>query len=758
MLSGSTLEQGSEPRVGVCKFFAAGKRCSFGDRCKWSHDKTRDTDGSTKSPTVQGTRQAGQKASSKAERRDCSFFKSHGRCRFGARCKFLHTAPYQVTQHLLSEEVIGNSAGAEVIEVASTTTDQLENSSKLDSEETESNDVSREARASSLNQNSGSQDKGELQASRKRQRRLCRYFKEGKCIMGDGCRFWHPSNDPEIPLGGKSSQTSAKFTSRRQRIHGKPSKKLSQISEEEIRELRKTEINQLRQRFTEGKLQIRDESTPTVYRIIFSPTDPDWPFDVNNFVMDVSFPENYPKEKFEVIFPADQSLPEIVTRHLSRRAADRVTDMHTENVKKDKAVLIFRPFFRWLDKNLEEIFTEGARKYKMEVMAKAAGFEFIPAEQLKERQTTTHTSDEDRSSDENSGEEDEEANSGEEDEEASSEEGGSGDERNDEDDTNRGEEGETGKRGREAEGRLNKTGGDEAKGTEIRMRGLELTGEAATLKCIKVFLNVQCARCKAKCDVKTTGGHVNSITCPRCGNQQLVTYRPRIMHQFSSVMGYLDLQGCVPFDVITFDSDFGVGCLNCSQDMTFKGLNCGQPLDLWCKHCHKKMKITTEAVRFLRLEPSEPIVMGKINVVEVKKIKKVAKDPAIQEGKPLPEFGTCKHYKKSFRWLRFPCCGKAFPCDVCHDAEEDHEFKFANRMICGHCAREQPYAGDRPCVSCASSLTKSKTAHWEGGQGCRNRTTMSKGDKQKYSSVSKTVSRKQQNKDQPAKKKSSTKK
>ena len=39
---------------------------------------------------------------------------------------------------------------------------------------------------------------------------------------------------------------------------------------------------------------------------------------------------------------------------------------------------------------------------------------------------------------------------------------------------------------------------------------------------------------------------------------------------------------------------------------------------------------------------------------------------------------------------RFPCCGKAYPCDVCHDkAEGDHDMKFANRMICGFCGKEQ---------------------------------------------------------------------
>ena len=40
--------------------------------------------------------------------------------------------------------------------------------------------------------------------------------------------------------------------------------------------------------------------------------------------------------------------------------------------------------------------------------------------------------------------------------------------------------------------------------------------------------------------------------------------------------------------------------------------------------------------------------------------------------------------------FRFPCCGKCYPCDVCHDDNEgDHQMKYANRMICGFCCKEQ---------------------------------------------------------------------
>ena len=34
------------------------------------------------------------------------------------------------------------------------------------------------------------------------------------------------------------------------------------------------------------------------------------------------------------------------------------------------------------------------------------------------------------------------------------------------------------------------------------------------------------------------------------------------------------------------------------------------------------------------------------------KPKKTLRNPGLKEGQPLPGNGTCKHYKKSYRWLR----------------------------------------------------------------------------------------------------------
>ena len=47
-----------------------------------------------------------------------------------------------------------------------------------------------------------------------------------------------------------------------------------------------------------------------------------------------------------------------------------------------------------------------------------------------------------------------------------------------------------------------------------------------------------------------------------------------------------------------------------------------------------------------------------------------------KQGQPLIKNGACRHYKSSYRYFRFPCCGKAYPCDNCHnDEEREHDME-----------------------------------------------------------------------------------
>ncbi len=110
-------------------------------------------------------------------------------------------------------------------------------------------------------------------------------------------------------------------------------------------------------------------------------------------------------------------------------------------------------------------------------------------------------------------------------------------------------------------------------------------------------------------------------------------------------------------------------------------------------------------------------------------------------GEPLPGRGACRHYKRSFRWLRCPVCSKAYACDECHDAiETDHAMQFASRMICGACSLEQPFS-QKPC-RCGQAFTSVAKVHWEAGFGCRDKTKMSSKDSKKFAGLTKTVSRK----------------
>ena len=114
---------------------------------------------------------------------------------------------------------------------------------------------------------------------------------------------------------------------------------------------------------------------------------------------------------------------------------------------------------------------------------------------------------------------------------------------------------------------------------------------------------------------------------------------------------------------------------------------------------------------------------------------------------PLPDRGTCVHYRHSYRWLRFPCCDALFPCDECHDAAADHAHAWAKRMVCGHCAREQPFSNDS-CVSCGGELRRGGGGSglqrfWQGGAGERSKVLLSKRDTRKHGGSSlKTASKK----------------
>ncbi|XP_028306294.1 uncharacterized protein LOC114465467 isoform X2 [Gouania willdenowi] len=553
--------------------------------------------------------------------------------------------------------------------------------------------------------------------------RPCRYFLSGHCTMEDRCRFWHPpQHAPMDEQPVPAAQTKVTQNLRVSRPGVCQDVKLSDMTDEVTKQLCDTEITQLKKRFPKDQLiiQERSDGKVTYYRATVEATDPDWPFDLKEVDIMVSFPDNYPQEIFTLEIPLDQDLPSVMARHVQQASVDWLQAKHATNQLMGKVELLFRPYLRWLDRSLERLFTEGARQLKKDVDLERAGLQFISYEEL---QATAGQN----------------ADCG--GETAVAEDDGDEGERPVEEEPVQGEPAgcdEEEQQEKEASSLVeNVRIRDPRRGTEVKLLGLRLGENTATVAAQNITVCLQCNRCKVTADLTLNGRTPCTAQCEKCNASINAAFRPCMLHHYCDILGYLDLHNATPADLVLQECELIVGCLSCSQDGPLQSIIYGQTKEVNCEHCHSKLSILAESARFQFIRPQTSSTgSGGMNY-------KTIRDPAVQKGKPLPEKGTCKHYKQSQRWLRFPCCGRAYPCDVCHDENQDHPMELATRMICGFCAKEQPYGNGKPCISCGSMMTRgARTSHWEGGRGCRNKVKMNRNDRQKYANTNKTVSRK----------------
>jgi hypothetical protein len=173
-----------------------------------------------------------------------------------------------------------------------------------------------------------------------------------------------------------------------------------------------------------------------------------------------------------------------------------------------------------------------------------------------------------------------------------------------------------------------------------------------------------------------------------------------------------------------------------------------------CFSCHEKYGFHAESIQIEQVTPCNPggrtgsqrstsgggdeDPMDEI-AEELRYLRKKAKsDPRqqlIQLGRPLPQMGACRHFKKSYKWYRFACCGRAFPCPECHIESECPAAALgahATRMICGKCSMEQSFSPAKPCEKCNFTMQAKGSKHWEDGSGTRNLAAMSTKENKKF--------------------------
>jgi uncharacterized CHY-type Zn-finger protein/ubiquitin-protein ligase len=279
-------------------------------------------------------------------------------------------------------------------------------------------------------------------------------------------------------------------------------------------------------------------------------------------------------------------------------------------------------------------------------------------------------------------------------------------------------------------------------GAQIICEGVEMFN-VGTIECYMLKITVICSQCKEISDIQVSAGKSFTSVCAKCNNAFATLWVTSHLHQENNKLGELELHHVILGDLLP--SCYHITCLNCSACTSEKNLVIGSKYQLNCRECHKLLKFSIESLGVKTFEKASTLDLDKVKQLKGTKKKDRYLSEGIIRGQALPKNGSCEHYRKSKRWQRFPCCHKLYSCHQCHDAASDHTAEWANRMICGFCSAEQAI-GD-VCAKCNAELVSIKqgsSAHWEGGQGKRDLTTMSKKDNKKHRGMNKTMSVKSQ--------------
>ena len=300
---------------------------------------------------------------------------------------------------------------------------------------------------------------------------------------------------------------------------------------------------------------------------------------------------------------------------------------------------------------------------------------------------------------------------------------------------------------------------------QVNLTGVQINN-ISLIQISNIKLLLKCTKCKKvafeskymKLNKQKNVFYLGTV-CPRCQNEIFSVFISNFIHQNNLTnAGVCYISGGIVIDYLP--SIFNLECEKCGQNKTIKlRTGCLHSNDSNCRKCNMKLNFVILSANISNIFISDLKYLSDIKITNFEKFNFSIKDDInldnyvkkydkiIQEGKELPDFGACKHYKHSLRWFRFSCCNKIFPCDLCHDEASDHNSEFAKTILCGFCACEQS-SSNKLCQKCGKLFSKSEGGKkfWEGGRGCRDPKFMNARDSHKYTGLYKTISRKQQKK------------
>ena len=491
-------------------------------------------------------------------------------------------------------------------------------------------------------------------------------------------------------------------------------------------DLRSVEVKQLQIRFspTGFALKKMPEDDSVKIQCVMPITDPDFAYDLATIRLEIILPRGYPGTKTSPIRPIfsllNSDIPAPIISRIERNLKWGLNSL-------DGGVLVCRPMLRYLEDNVEKWMVDDVRE---------AAFKFVKPSEIKVTQKDTES----------------EASDGGDSEDSDNLQYAS------ESNSQIISQSQTQSRCSKGDWIAPPPVSDQSSvgGTPFTLklffsniRGIDLlTSQRLT------FLS-SCDRCRFNFPVEDLRPFVDRIEhCPKCTNQTKFYYQSQLVtpganfddagDEFEGILGSVRFLRAKPVDLLP--SLYQCACARCfgseGEDQTsssckIEKVKIGENIGYSCFNCHQKIRFQIDRIEWCNDSvPASPSSKQKGAAK--------ASGPTLTVGNPLPNSGACEHYKKSFRWYRFPCCGQAFPCDECHAKDpvaKAHPVEWANRFICGFCSREQSISV-KECPECGKNTSASgrrATTFWEGGKGARNQILMSRKDSKKYKDYGTTV-------------------
>ncbi|TPX64073.1 hypothetical protein SpCBS45565_g06174 [Spizellomyces sp. 'palustris'] len=692
----------------------------------------------------------------------CRFFKTSGGCRAGENCKFLHVTVEQKQGTVQSErkskstrrprEIRRNSHDEEPSAITAIN-HQDKSTNAGNHRQNERQSVSQTGALSEARSTTS-----KFATNRRRQRKPIPKSTPAKStVLSTASPKEGNQNNPNASQPLNPKNTSAKKKAKPPPAIARPTPKelearLNETSDpvDKAHLTRQVDLQQLERRFREaGYLIISETAQETIVQIDMVPTDPDFPFDLATLQLHIGIPATYPTTPSyitvinpEIPFPLRRNVEKSWTR---KATASRIRLLQMIN---------------WLDRNLEQLLVmpdeptgkivfvrnEGRERIAPSLTnGMMTSAEAVPSEGQGDGYYGQRVNDDDvsTSSPTSAGGSDEDEESQHIGSRVSEEE--EIDARQLQNDRGESYTGDAINLNEKISAYLSAIPTppppSSHRGTQIRFPDIHLTN-ISLLECTSLNIAVRCTRCKTSIDVHNLTTTPRYTPCPQCKTTLGLLYRSEMLHPGSLSIGYIDLDMCIPFDVLP--SNYIATCDSCARPQPnghgFKALVRNHPTTMLCTTCHTKLTLQIDQVKFLTLGNAS-LPPKKSN-----RSKTASKEPSqlFIPNTPLPKNGTCSHYKKSYRWFRFPCCGKVYPCDICHEEgkADKHEMAWATRMVCGFCSREQPYTKEGVCKCGKETVKNAGSGFWEGGKGTRDRNRMSRNEARKFKGLRKTVSMK----------------